>query len=365
MNISPIKSWLPESNGILVIAGPCSAETESQLIETATRIKNFEKAKMFRAGVWKPRTRPNSFEGLGEIALPWLKRVKEETGLKTTVEVANASHVELALKYDVDALWIGARTTASPFAVQEIAESLKGVKIPVLIKNPINPDLQLWIGAIERLYQSGNSELVAIHRGFSMAGETTYRNSPMWKIPIELKKLIPSLPIICDPSHITGKRSLIEKVTQKALDLSMDGLMIETHITPEKAWSDSAQQITPEDLDNLLNNLSYKNTSSSNKEFECELDRLRLHIDRIDEELMDLLYERLKIVERVADEKIRNNVTALQIDRLTQMIQERLKKGLSIGLSKDYIKDIFDTIHTESVKIQTDIMKSRSENQFT
>jgi len=356
MKLKTIKECFPKLTSPIIIAGPCSAETEQQVMDTARQIKEFPNVQVFRAGIWKPRTRPNSFEGNGEKALPWMKRVKAELGLQTTVEVANAKHVELALKYDIDILWIGARTTASPFAVQEIADALKGTNIRVMIKNPINPDLALWLGAIERIYQAGIDRIIAIHRGFSVEGSHEYRNAPMWKLPIELKQRLPDLPMICDPSHIAGKRELIAKVTQKALDVNMDGAIIETHITPDTAWSDAAQQITPTQLKEIVSNLAYRKPDCHNKEYEDELEISRDQIDRIDQELIELLSQRHKIVEKIAITKIKNHVTALQVNRLNEMMTKRYEKGEALGLSQTYIKEIFDTIHTESVKKQTDIM---------
>lgn len=358
MKIAPLNTWLDvDSNSPLVIAGPCSAESLEQMLTTAKALKNIPAVKVFRAGIWKPRTRPNNFEGLGEIALPWLQAVKEETGLKITTEVATAKHVELALKHGVDILWIGARTTANPFSVQEIADCLKGVDIPVMVKNPINADLQLWIGALERFNLAGINKIMAIHRGFSVAEKLAFRNAPMWKIPMELKVLFPELPMICDPSHITGQRDLVGMIAQKAMDLDMQGLIIETHPTPDQAWSDASQQVTPVMLNEIINNLSLKKELSLDKEYTDELVQLRSNIDRIDNELLHILKLRNDVIVKIANAKINQNVTALQKNRFEEMISKRLELAKSYGLSSEYIKAIFDSIHEESVQIQSDLFE--------
>ncbi len=360
MKIDAMSSWLPnfKDNGEpLVIAGPCSAESLEQMLTTAHALKEIPTVKIFRAGIWKPRTRPNNFEGLGEIALPWLAEVKKQTGLLTTTEVATAKHVELALKHGVDVLWIGARTTANPFSVQEIADALKGVDVPVMIKNPINADLQLWIGALERINNAGITKLIAVHRGFSVADKLEFRNDPLWRIPMELKIKFPTLPLICDPSHITGERELIQKVCQKAMDLGMNGLIIETHPTPEKAWSDAAQQVTPERLNTILSELKLKTEYSSNPDFGLELTNLRAQIDRLDNELLHVLKLRKDVVEKIAKAKIEQNITALQRGRFDSLMKERLETGKNLGLEESFIKEIFDSIHDQSVKLQTDLFE--------
>ncbi len=360
MKIDSISSWLPtfkDNTSPLVIAGPCSAESLEQVLSTAHALKNIPAVKIFRAGIWKPRTRPNNFEGLGEIALPWLHEVKKQTGLLTTTEVATAKHVELCLKNGVDILWIGARTTANPFSVQEIADALKGVDIPVMIKNPINADLQLWIGAIERINNAGITKLIAIHRGFSVADKLEFRNDPLWRIPMELKVKFPNLPLLCDPSHITGERELIQKVCQKAMDLDMNGLIIETHLNPEKAWSDAAQQITPEKLNTILTELALKTQYSNDAGFEAELNILRAQIDRLDNELLHTLQLRSNVVEKIAFAKIEQNITALQSSRFDTLMKERLDTGKTLGLDEGFIKEIFDSIHEQSVKLQTDLFE--------
>lgn len=356
MNIRDLNSWLPHEKP-LVMAGPCSAESEGQMLEVAQELKKNSWVKVFRAGIWKPRTRPNNFEGLGEIALPWLQTVKKETGLLTCTEVATAKHVELCLKHGVDILWIGARTTANPFSVQEIADALRGVDIPVMVKNPINADLQLWIGALERINLAGIDKLIAIHRGFSVANKFEFRNDPIWRIPIELKIKFPELPIICDPSHITGDRKLIHKVAQKAMDLDMDGLIIETHPDPDRAWSDASQQVTPFALRDIINSLSIKNEKCTNKDFEQEMEMFRGQIDRLDREIMDALKFRKGIVEKIAEVKLAQNITALQRHRFQELMDSRIEVANKIGLDPNFIKEIFDAIHEDSVRIQSEIFE--------
>lgn len=356
MKIVALNQWLPNhnSNLPLVIAGPCAAESLEQVLETAHALKNIPEVSIFRAGIWKPRTRPNNFEGLGEIALPWLKKVKEETGLLITAEVATAKHVELCLKNEIDILWIGARTTANPFSVQEISNALKGSDIPVMVKNPINADLQLWIGALERLSLSGITKLMAVHRGFSVGEKLEFRNDPLWRIPMELKLKFPELPLICDPSHITGNRDLILKVCQKAMDLDMNGLMVETHPTPDLAWSDAAQQVTPLKLGEIIKSLFLKKEYSNNKNYTEQLNDLRDHIDRLDCEIIHSLNLRKNAVEKIAQAKINHNVTALQKNRFDQLIKARIEMGKKLGMSEQFIKEIFSIIHDQSIELQTD-----------
>lgn len=357
MKITPLNEWLPQAHSPLVMAGPCSAESFEQIMTAARDLKKISAVQVFRAGIWKPRTRPNNFEGLGEIALPWLAEVKKETGLLVTTEVATAKHVELCLKHGVDILWIGARTTANPFSVQEIADSLKGVDIPVMVKNPINADLQLWIGAIERINQAGIHKLMAIHRGFSVADKLEFRNDPMWRIPAELKIKFPELPLLCDPSHIAGSRNLIQKVCQKAMDLDMDGLIIESHPDPDKAWSDASQQITPSTLAEILSALSIKQETTADATFTNELVKLRAQIDRLDEELIHTLKMRKSVVEKIAQAKIEQNITALQISRFDQLMKERLESASKLGLDGEFIREIFNAIHEDSIRIQTDLFQ--------
>lgn len=356
MDFRPLNSYIDDLVRPLVIAGPCSAESEEQVLQVAHEVKGIQQVKIFRAGIWKPRTRPGTFEGVGSRGLPWLKKAKQETGLMVSTEVANAWHVEEALKHDIDILWIGARTTASPFAIQEIAEAVKGTDIPVFVKNPINVDLALWIGAIERIYNCGINKIAAIHRGFSAPDKTKYRNMPLWKIPIELKRRHPNLPIICDPSHIAGKRVLVPIVCQKAMDVNQDGLMIETHCNPNEAMSDAAQQITPETLGQMLNQLSLKNEFSEDKDFSEHLEELRAKIDRIDHDLLEVLGHRMEVVEKIGQMKAECEITALQIGRMDEMIQSRMRDAESLGLDASYVKELFNTIHEESVRKQTRIM---------
>ena len=341
-------------NRPFLISGPCSAETPEQLDVIAQELKENLKLDVLRAGIWKPRTRPNSFEGNGEEALKWLLDVKNKYKLKTTVEVANASHVELALKHKVDILWLGARTTVNPFSVQEIADSLKGVDVPVLIKNPINPDLQLWIGAIERIQQAGVKDVGVIHRGFSAYGISTYRNKPMWEIPIELKRLYPELAIICDPSHIGGKRDLIESISQKAMDLTFDGLMIESHNDPDNAWSDAMQQITPKVLKDILNRLILRNDRFSDDDL--QLQKIRSKIDSLDEDIISKISNRMDLIEFIGELKKENNIPILQVERWTEVLENLNKLGSSNNLSEKFMKEFLNAIHTESIRKQTILM---------
>lgn len=363
MEITPLNKWIPNLKKPLVIAGPCSAETREQCLSIAKEIVQNEDVRIFRAGIWKPRTRPGSFEGVGEEGLSWLDEVKKETGLLTSCEVATAKHAELALKSGIDILWIGARTSANPFAVQEIADFLKGTKVPVLIKNPINADLALWIGAIERIASAGITKLGAIHRGFSTHEQTMYRNRPLWRIPIELKSRLPGLPVICDPSHIAGKRDLIQKVSQKAMDVDFDGLMIETHCDPDAAWSDAKQQVTPNSLKEILSTISVRTEYSHDRNFGQELDDLRDKIDRIDNDLLEGLQERMKIVDSIGKAKIKSNITALQIHRMDELMNKRMQIAEALGLNPQYIKEIYDVIHDHSVKVQTEMMNETKTNK--
>lgn len=334
-----------------VIAGPCSAETEEQVMTTARQLA-FKGCHIFRAGVWKPRTKPGGFEGQGEAALPWMKRVKEETGMLITTEVATPEHVEQALKYDMDILWIGARTTANPFAMQALADSLKGVDIPVLIKNPVNPDLELWIGAMERINQAGIKRIAAIHRGFSSFDKKIYRNLPMWQIPIELRRRIPDLPIICDPSHIGGRRELIAPLCQQAMDLGFDGLIVESHCDPDKAWSDAKQQVTPEVLDYILSLLVIRDESVTTE----GIHELRKQIDELDNSLMELLSKRMRVCREIGQYKKEHNMTVLQTSRYNEILDKRGAQGSLCGMDSAFIKDIFEAIHEESVRQQMEII---------
>ncbi|MCB0430684.1 MAG: bifunctional 3-deoxy-7-phosphoheptulonate synthase/chorismate mutase type II [Flavobacteriales bacterium] len=358
LNIQPIENWLPVSGKPVIIAGPCSAESADQVLTTARGIARLEKVKVFRAGIWKPRTRPNSFEGVGEEGLKWMKAVKEETGMLLTTEVANAEHVELCLKYGIDILWIGARTTVNPFSVQEIANALKGVDIPVMVKNPINPDLQLWLGALERVQGAGITKLAAIHRGFSPFEKTPFRNIPKWELAIEMRRMLPNLPMICDPSHIAGSRELLPYVCQKAMDLDMTGLMIETHIQPKVAKSDAEQQVTPEDLGKLLSSITVRRSSAENLEFKSKLDQLRAEIDKLDDDLLQVLSTRMKVAEKIGEYKRDNEVTILQLNRWEEIMNKRLEIGQALGLSTDFTKQLYQMIHKESIRKQEEIMNS-------
>ncbi|NOY95361.1 MAG: bifunctional 3-deoxy-7-phosphoheptulonate synthase/chorismate mutase type II [Chlorobi bacterium] len=354
--INPIKEWLPQLNNPLLIAGPCSLESEEQALETAKLLARDHRVFIYRGGVWKPRTRPGSFEGVGSIGLKWLQLVKKETGLPVGTEVANAQHTEEALKAGVDVLWIGARSTASPFVVQEIADVIKGTDAVVMVKNPVNPDVQLWMGAFERINQAGINNMVAIHRGFTPFRETNYRNYPNWKTVIELRRLMPNLPIICDPSHIAGKREFLFEIAQKAFDMGMDGLMIESHIDPSCALSDKAQQLTPADLALLLDKLVIRNQSITNPQFENELELLRSRIDSLDSEILEVLSSRMEIVKEIGYYKKENNVTALQINRWTQLMDSRVSMGKKLNLNETFVKILFQLIHEDSVRMQTEIM---------
>ena len=359
LKVQPIKSWLKDFTKPLIISGPCSAETEKQTLATAIELAKNKQVRIFRAGIWKPRTRPNSFEGVGEIGLGWLKKVKEQTGLLTATEVANSDHVQKAIKYGVDVLWIGARTTTNPFSVQEIADALHGRDVIVMVKNPVNPDLDLWIGALERINQAGITKLVAVHRGFSSLMKDKYRNTPEWKTVIELKRLIPGLPVICDPSHICGNKTLLQEVSQKAIDLDLSGLMIESHINPYKALSDKNQQVTPEGLEKLLNSLVPRVDFVHNKDFEDKLEVLRHHIDNIDSEILDILGQRMNYVREIGKYKKENKVTILQIKRWNEIIKSRIAKGEKLELTSDFVSMLFQLIHEESILIQNNIMNKK------
>ncbi|OFX24999.1 MAG: 3-deoxy-7-phosphoheptulonate synthase [Bacteroidetes bacterium GWA2_31_9b] len=360
-NIAPLKKWFKGiGDSPLIIAGPCSAESEEQMLTTAKQIAALGKVKIFRTGIWKPRTRPGSFEGVGVQGLKWLQQVKKETGLLTAVEVARPEHIDLAVKYDVDVLWIGARTTANPFSVQELADHMKGIDKPVLVKNPINPDLQLWIGALERFNKAGIEKLAAVHRGFYPFESTSLRNIPKWEIPIELKSLCHNLPIICDPSHIAGSTDYIPEISQKAIDLNMDGLMIETHYNPLIALSDANQQLTPNELDYLLKTLIYKKVSTNDENFANALESLRNSIDSIDQQMIELLAKRMNVVEEIGKYKSQKQVTILQLRRWEKIVTSRVRLGKTLGLSEDFVKKLLQLVHKESIQRQTEVI---SKNQ--
>ncbi len=342
----------------LIISGPCSAETEEQMLETATRLAKTGKVDILRAGIWKPRTKPGLFEGNGIVALPWLAKAKKITGIPTTVEVATAKHVEDALKFDVDMLWIGARTTVNPFSVQEVADALRGVDVPVLIKNPINPDLELWSGGIERLQKVGVKQVGMIHRGFSSYGNTEFRNAPMWHLPIEMKRRNPGMLLICDPSHICGNRKLLQSVSQKSIDLDFDGLMLESHIDPDSAWSDAKQQVTPERLLELLDGLVWRQESTTVQEFITALTTLREQINQVDDELLTLLGQRMKLSDKIGQYKKDNDITILQTNRWNEILERAFEKGEVLGLTKEFITRYFDAVHLESIHHQNKVMNS-------
>ena len=353
-NSKQMKKWLSDLNlsHPLVIAGPCSAETEQQVLKIAIDLKDTD-VTIFRAGIWKPRTRPNSFEGVGSIGLPWLQLLKKEFGFKTAIEVANSKHVDQALNSEIDILWIGARTSVNPFSIQEIADSLKGVDVPVFVKNPINPDVDLWQGAIERIQGAGISKIAAVHRGFSTYDKSVYRNKPMWELPIELRQRMPLIPMICDPSHIGGRRGMIQEISQKAMDLNYDGLMIESHIDPDNAWSDSDQQITPAQLKTILEKLVLKFVEVDNLEVKNELKELRNQIDYFDAELINVLSQRMKVANHIGKYKSINNITILQPKRWKEIVKRTLELGATEDLSSGFISKVFSAIHQESINKQT------------
>ncbi len=370
LNLEPISQWLPSQNSPLLISGPCSAETEEQLLSTAHLLAKTGKVSVLRAGIWKPRTRPGEFEGIGSIGLTWLNRAKQETGLPTAVEVANAKHVEEALKAGVDILWIGARSTVNPFTVQEIADSLTGVDIPVLVKNPVNPDLQLWLGALERINKAGINKLGAIHRGFSSFEKSAFRNEPMWELAIQLKTILPELPIINDPSHICGNRELLSYVAQKALDLDMQGLMIESHIDPSKAWTDAKQQVTPSALLDMVNNFTLREPISKNEAFIDKLADLRKEIDKIDDLVLQKLADRMAITKQIGEYKLENKVTILQVNRWDEIMKRRSSFAQALKLDIHFTEKFLELVHGESIRLQTEIMNAGiaknidSENKF-
>ena len=351
------KKWLDDFklNHPLVIAGPCSAETEEQVLKIAHELKNSD-VSIFRAGIWKPRTRPGGFEGVGAIGLKWLQKAKAETGLLMAIEVANATHVQLALEHDIDVLWIGARTTVNPFAVQEIADALKNTDKIVLVKNPVNPDLALWIGGVERLYNAGIKNLGVIHRGFSTYEKTKYRNIPEWQLAIELQNRFPDLPLICDPSHITGKRDMIQEVSQQALDLNYDGLIIETHIDPDNAWSDAAQQVTPTVLKQIFKDLRIRKETDNADDYNNRLAKHRIDIDEYDTKLLEILGKRMKIADKIGALKKEKNVAVLQNKRWNEILGKMILDGEEKGLSEEFILKIFKAIHQESISHQEKII---------
>lgn len=358
--LKPISNWYKELGMPLIIAGPCSAESELQVMRTANELAKNQQVTVFRAGIWKPRTRPGNFEGVGEPALKWLQKVKAETGLLTITEVATPQHVKMVIDHGIDMVWIGARTSANPFVVDQLATELAPANIPVLIKNPVSPDLELWIGAIERFSRAGIDKLAAIHRGFYPYAQSQLRNIPKWELPIDLKSLIPNLPVICDPSHIAGKAELIKDVAQHALNISFDGLMVEVHPSPELALSDSEQQLTPADFNELLKTLKFPSPSSSNLDYMNFIEQSRNRIDSIDEQILELLSNRMRLVEQIGEYKKDNNVTVIQRNRWEKMQESRTELGRRLGLSEEYIKSLLQLVHKESIKRQADIIKGEA-----
>ena len=356
-NKKELRTWLDDFqlNHPLVIAGPCSAETEEQVLKIAHELKNSD-VSIFRAGIWKPRTRPGGFEGVGEIGLKWLQKAKAETGLLMATEVATAAHVKLALEHDIDVLWIGARTTVNPFAVQEIADALQGTDKIVLLKNPVNPDLSLWIGGLERLYNANIKKLGVIHRGFSTYEKTKYRNNPEWQIAIDMQNRFPDLPLICDPSHITGKRDMIQEVSQQALDLNYDGLIIETHIDPDNAWSDAAQQVTPAALKQMFINLRVRKVSDDESEYNQKMAKLRMQIDEFDGKLLEILGTRMKVANKIGLLKKEKNVAILQNQRWNEILEKMILEGEERGLSNEFVMQLFKAIHQESITHQEKVI---------
>jgi chorismate mutase len=342
----------------LIISGPCSAETEEQVVQTATRLAATGKVDILRAGIWKPRTRPGSFEGIGTKGLPWLQQAKKESGLPVAVEVATAKQVEDALHFGVDVLWIGARTTVNPFSVQDVADALKGADVPVLIKNPINPDLELWIGAVERVANAGIKNIGLIHRGFSSYGNTEYRNAPMWHLAIEMKRRNPGMLLINDPSHICGRRDILLDVAQKAIDLDFDGLIIESHIDPDNAWSDAKQQVTPERLGEMISSIVWRTEEIDSEELHAVMEKMRQQINQLDDELLQLIGQRMKVADKIGQYKKDNNITILQTNRWNAILERAYERGDKLGLSQEFITKYFDAVHMESINHQNKIMNS-------
>ena len=342
----------------LIISGPCSAETEEQVVQTATRLAATGKVDILRAGIWKPRTRPGSFEGIGTKGLPWLQQARKESGLPVAIEVATAKQVEDALHFGVDVLWIGARTTVNPFSVQDVADALKGADVPVLIKNPINPDLELWIGAVERVANAGIKNIGLIHRGFSSYGNTEYRNAPMWHLAIEMKRRNPGMLLINDPSHICGRRDILMDVAQKAIDLDFDGLIIESHIDPDNAWSDAKQQVTPERLGEMISSIVWRTETIDSEELHAVMEKMRQQINQLDDELLQLIGQRMKVADKIGQYKKDNNITILQTNRWNAILERAYQRGDKLGLSQEFITKYFDAVHMESINHQNKIMNA-------
>jgi len=357
LNIEPMSNWLPEAIRPIIISGPCSAESEEQVLDTCKRLAETGQVDILRAGIWKPRTRPNSFEGVGSKGLKWLQKARQETGLKVAVEVANVKHVYEALKHGVDILWIGARTTANPFSVQEIADALEGIDIPVLVKNPINADLELWIGAIERLNKAGITKIGAIHRGFAKYGETKFRNAPQWQLPIELKRRINNIPMICDPSHICGNREMLQEVSQEAMDLNFEGLMIESHINPDEALSDAKQQVIPERVKEIVESLVVRSDKSIIRE--NALESYRKQIDTYDDEILALFAQRMEVAKDIGRLKKDRSLTILQASRWDQVLKNTYQKATKIGLSHEFVDRYLTALHEESISHQNRVMNAK------
>lgn len=362
LDLIPLKEWglFTDLEKPIVIAGPCSAESEQQIFETAKALQA-EGIEVLRAGIWKPRTRPNCFEGVGSEGLRWMQRIQRELGMKVSTEVANVKHVYEALKAGVDMLWVGARTSANPFAMQEIADALKGTDIPVLVKNPVNPDVGLWIGALERLNMAGLKKIGVIHRGFSIYGRSKYRNVPQWQLPIEIKRRFPEMFMICDPSHISGKREYLQEISQQAMDLGFDGLIVESHICPEIALSDAAQQVTPVALSGILEKLVIREVDTENIEYKENIDELRARIDAIDNDLLELLANRMRVSDEIGKYKKKNNITILQPGRWDKILEKVFALGMEKGLENEFLEKIFKAIHQASIDRQTRIMNEENE----
>lgn len=363
IDLDESRPLLPSSGDLWVVAGPCSAESEEQVLATARELKALHKVSMFRAGIWKPRTRPNQFEGVGRIGLEWLRRVREEIGLPTCVEVAKAQHVEEALRHGVDVLWVGARSTANPFSVQELADALRGVDIPLMVKNPISPDLNLWIGALERFNQAGVRRLIAVHRGFSSNGSARYRNAPNWNIMIQLKRLLPKLPVICDPSHIAGVKRLVPEVARLAVELGVRGLMIETHNDPPSARSDKEQQLTPGELDVMLQQLAAPRPAPGPQDLTATLQSLRSRIDAIDLQILETLSTRMDIVKQIGVYKRVNALAIVQADRWSEILPARVCQGTSLQLSERLVRGLFEVLHDEAIDLQASLMQQVSDKE--
>lgn len=362
-NIIPVPEWHDELSLPLLIAGPCSAESEAQVMEAATALARDGRVMVFRAGIWKPRSRPGSFEGSAEVGLSWLRRVKRETGLLVTTEVATALHAQRAIEHGVDMVWVGARTTANPFSVDQLVSVLKGTGIPVLVKNPVTPDLELWIGALERFYRAGITKLAAVHRGFYPYERSRLRNIPKWELAVDLKSRFPNLPIICDPSHIAGSASLVHEVAQYALDLSLDGLMVEVHPNPPEALSDAKQQLTPAEFSELLGRLAFREASSSSNDFLDFLAQARTKIDSIDQQIIELLANRMRLVEQIGEYKRNTNVTIFQLRRWESILRSRVECGRKLGLDEEYVKSLLQLVHKESIRRQAEIMRGKADGE--